>query len=159
MVRLGYSDEIELLCQVVARVELKCSRCQSKARLDIDKGKHVIRCTQRLCNRNRSLWKGSVPERARIPAEQAFGILNLWMDGSPTSLICKLVKVDRRAVLRLLRRLSRIAVPRYYQRFGQISGPDVVIEVDESKFGKRKYHRGHRVGGTWVLGAVEKAGK
>ncbi|KAI4293467.1 hypothetical protein PAPHI01_2741, partial [Pancytospora philotis] len=38
----------------------------------------------------------------------------------------------------------------------QIGGPGVVVEVDESKFGKRKFHRGHRVDGTWVLGAVEK---
>jgi transposase-like protein len=31
-----------------------------------------------------------------------------------------------------------------------------VVEIDESKFGKRKYHRGHRVEGVWVVGGVEK---
>ena len=30
------------------------------------------------------------------------------------------------------------------------------MEIDESKFGKRKYHRGHRVEGVWVVGGVEK---
>ncbi|KAG1035692.1 hypothetical protein G6F43_013187 [Rhizopus delemar] len=29
------------------------------------------------------------------------------------------------------------------------------IQIDESKFGKRKNHRGHRVEGIWVFGMVE----
>ena len=30
-----------------------------------------------------------------------------------------------------------------------------IIEINESKFGKRKYNRGHSVEGIWVFGAVE----
>jgi len=30
------------------------------------------------------------------------------------------------------------------------------VEIDESKFGKRKYHRGHYVKGQWVFGGVER---
>lgn len=37
-----------------------------------------------------------------------------------------------------------------------IGGDDVIVEIDESKFGKRKHHRGHRVEGTWVVGGVER---
>ncbi|KAG0781321.1 hypothetical protein G6F57_012243 [Rhizopus arrhizus] len=35
-------------------------------------------------------------------------------------------------------------------------GNPIVVEIDESKFGKRNYHRGHRVEGVWVVGGVEK---
>ena len=33
----------------------------------------------------------------------------------------------------------------------QIWGPGQIIKIDESKFGKGKYHRGKRVEGVWVL--------
>ena len=32
-----------------------------------------------------------------------------------------------------------------------VGGEGKVVQIDESKFGKRKYHRGHRVEGQWVL--------
>lgn len=35
-------------------------------------------------------------------------------------------------------------------------GEGVVVELDESKLGKRKYERGHRVEGVWVVGGIER---
>ena len=32
----------------------------------------------------------------------------------------------------------------------------VLVEIDESKFGPRKYHKGHPVKGQWVFGGVER---
>ena len=40
-----------------------------------------------------------------------------------------------------------------------IGGNGVEVEIDESKFGKCKYHRGHRVEGQWVFGGREKYNK
>ncbi|KAI3656005.1 hypothetical protein MP638_002018, partial [Amoeboaphelidium occidentale] len=37
-----------------------------------------------------------------------------------------------------------------------IGGPGKIVEIDESKFGKRKFHRGRRVDGQWVLAGVER---
>jgi transposase-like protein len=37
-----------------------------------------------------------------------------------------------------------------------IGGTGIIVEIDETKLGKRKYHRGHRVDGAWVLVGVER---
>jgi transposase-like protein len=40
-----------------------------------------------------------------------------------------------------------------------IGGPGEIVEIDESKFGKRKFNAGHRVEGVWVVGGCEKNGR
>ncbi|RVE50395.1 hypothetical protein evm_004932 [Chilo suppressalis] len=36
-----------------------------------------------------------------------------------------------------------------------IGGPGKIVQLDESKFGKRKYNRGRHIEGHWVLGMIE----
>ena len=36
-----------------------------------------------------------------------------------------------------------------------IGGEGKLVQIDESKFGKRKYHRGHHVEGQWVFGGIQ----
>ncbi|GFQ99115.1 hypothetical protein TNCT_245161, partial [Trichonephila clavata] len=38
----------------------------------------------------------------------------------------------------------------------KVGGSGVIVEIDESKFGKHKFHRGKRVEGKWVFGGVER---
>jgi hypothetical protein len=38
----------------------------------------------------------------------------------------------------------------------KVGGPNKTVEIDESKFGRRKYHRDHPVKGQWVFGGVER---
>ena len=37
-----------------------------------------------------------------------------------------------------------------------IGGNNIIVEVDETKMGRRKANRGHRVQGVWIVGGVEK---
>lgn len=41
----------------------------------------------------------------------------------------------------------------------KIGGPGKIVEIDESKFGKRKFHKGRRVVGVWVFGGIERETK
>jgi len=38
----------------------------------------------------------------------------------------------------------------------EIGGPNITVEIDDSKFGRRKYNRGHKVKGQWVFGGVNR---
>ena len=39
--------------------------------------------------------------------------------------------------------------------YERLRGEGKIVQIDESKFGKRKYHRGHHVEGQWVFGGIE----
>ena len=36
-----------------------------------------------------------------------------------------------------------------------IGGQDTIVEIDESKFGRRKYHNRHHLEGFWIVPLVE----
>lgn len=40
-----------------------------------------------------------------------------------------------------------------------LGGPGKAVEIDEAKFGKRKYHRGRMIEGQWVFGGIEREAK
>lgn len=41
------------------------------------------------------------------------------------------------------------------EQLEKIGGPGKIVQIDESKFGRRKYNRGRNVEGHWVLGMIE----
>ena len=45
-----------------------------------------------------------------------------------------------------------------YEEEGQIGSPGYVVEIDESKVGKRKYNRGRLREGNWILGMIDRDG-
>ena len=50
------------------------------------------------------------------------------------------------------RETCEVTIQRNSEKLG---GEGKVVQIDESKVGKRKYHRRHRVEGQWVFGDIE----
>lgn len=80
----------------------------------------------------------------------------MWCEEIPVSIIAKGLILSRQLVGWILQKMVRKLIPNYYSSLGKIGGNNVVLEIDESKFGKRKYNRGHHVEGVWILGCVER---
>lgn len=45
------------------------------------------------------------------------------------------------------------------QNHKQIGGNNIIVEIDEAKFGRRKYHRGRLITGQWLFGGIERGTK
>jgi transposase-like protein len=86
-------------------------------------------------------------------------VLEFFMQKSSIKLIAYITLLDNKTVSRVLKKTASILVPRLMARQEKIGGNGMVVEIDESKFGKRKYNRGHRVEGVWILGMIEKTGQ
>ncbi|KAG0440328.1 hypothetical protein DMUE_1822 [Dictyocoela muelleri] len=68
------------------------------------------------------------------------------------------LSIDYKSLKRIYRKMNENVKARFFESLEPIRGGGVIVEIDESKFGKIKYHRGHRVEDVWVLGMVERFG-
>ncbi|KCZ81839.1 hypothetical protein H312_00738 [Anncaliia algerae PRA339] len=76
--------------------------------------------------------------------------------GIPVTSISLLLSLSSKTVRRWLREIAKEAEKKYYNTIGLIGGLGIVVEIDESKLGRRKYFHGYKVDDVWVLGMVER---
>ena len=84
----------------------------------------------------------------------------MWIENVPSDLIAKIAGIHRSSVFEICDKLRSLGgLDLYLNKFDKIGGNNAIVEIDESKFGKRKYNRGHRVEGVWVVGVAERISK
>lgn len=54
------------------------------------------------------------------------------------------------------REVCMFAMDNSFELSGKIGGVGCIVEIDETKIGKRKYERGRIVEGSWILGMTER---
>ena len=150
------SEFRDMLTYLVQNMQKTCKVCGSSAEVRFNKGIY-LRCTLRMCRKEVAIFKNTILHRSRLdPVTTVLKILKYWMYKTTSGCIAGYVGLNKNTVSSYLKRMRTLIEGRYLDSLPVIGEPGIIVEVDESKFGKRKYNRGHGVDGVWVLGMAER---
>jgi len=137
--------------------ELDCDGCKlpMKRYDEID----VFRCNRSNCQRkgNRvSIRKGTFFHESSLNCLQILRLAHLWLSKATHETAMLLSGNSPNTVTAFFSHFRQLVSAALKEEVQIIGGPGVTVEIDETKLGKRKYHRGHRVDGIWVLVGIER---
>lgn len=161
-------NTLNFCCEVgVLRLNRNCKGCRRALKLRQEsRADHatpvVFRCENKKCSKSYvSLRDGSVFERSKLSISQILLLINLFCGN-----ICQYSQIRYQAQLGV-EKLSNETIADWLSYCREIcsqivaretpkliGGRGLTVEVDESKFGKRKYNKGRHVEGQWVLGGI-----
>jgi transposase-like protein len=152
---LVFGDESKAITYLIEHGVLSeinsCTACGSPLTL------HGLsqRCKKEGCRKRHSVTAGTFFAGARVPINKLLLIAYLWACRCSYTSIYMMVQASSATIVAYLGHLRELVGSTLEEEDVRIGGPGIIVEVDESKFGRRKYNRGHRVAGAWVLGGIE----
>jgi transposase-like protein len=130
----------------------KCLKCRKKTY----RSNKTWKCKDRACNWAISILKGSIFTSSKLSVNRIIYICYLWLakcSNGSIELITGHSSATISTTIASIRMMINLNISENTEKIG---GEGVIVEIDESKFGKRKYHRGHKVDGVWIVGGVER---
>jgi ISXO2-like transposase domain len=150
------SDESACLRFLIERgifYELReCRDCGAEVTLN---GK-IYQCKRRNCRKKESLFNGTIFSKSKLSCNEVLQMAYFWLAECKHKSIGITTGFSKPTVTKFLEYFRQVVSCALDPDDMIIGGEGVVVEIDESKFGKRKYHRGHHVEGVWVVGGVER---
>ena len=138
-----------------------CESCkQGNVYLTKKEGSFYWKCGARACRKTISITKGSFFERSKLDFKVILCLIFCWIYELPIKFILadKLVSTNK-SIADWKNFCHDVCVDILISDNRQIGGRGHIVEIDESKFGKRKYNRGRAVDGCWVLGGIDRETK
>ena len=96
---------------------------------------------------------------AKVSLSSIIELMYLWAHAFSIEEMIHELKLSRKTVIKWSIFFRESCFTVMIENSECIGGNGVEVEIDESKFGKRKYYRGHHVEGQWVFGGREKYDK
>ena len=119
-------------------------------------GGQLWRCTNRKCSAKNSIRKYSFFSGSHLPLATITKLVYYWTYKYPQEIILHELGLSTKTVVNFYNFCREVCKVVLEKQSEPIGGPGKVVEIDESKFGKRKYHGGKRVDGAWVFGGIER---
>lgn len=112
---------------------------------------------RRLCRYAVTLNKGTFFARTKLSYGCITKFIYFWLDSLQLSLISDYSAINaQHTAVDWASFCREVCYDDLVTNKKPIGGVGRTVELDESKFGKRKYHRGKRVEGQWVFGGFER---
>ena len=149
----------------VLHSSLSCNRCDNPTMGLFDRRENdwYFRCNKRTdgvqCQNQQSIKTGTFFSQSRLNLKQLMYVMYAFTEELPNSWVEQNVGLSARTVVDWFSFLREVCMQAVEDSSNgiQIGGFGVVVEIDESKFVKRKYHRGAAVvSKDWVFGGVER---
>jgi transposase-like protein len=155
-----FDDEKESLLYLIehdyVNKYLKCTKCDHETKLNLNKKVYV--CRYYKCRKAISPLKGTIFNKLTLPLNTQLHVLYYFLGKVPCSFTASTLGISKNSVSsynNLFRKhLKNKQLPNMNIKIG---GRNKIVEIDESKIAKRKYNRGHKVEGAWVIGGIERS--
>ena len=106
-----------------------------------------------------SIRENSWISDAQLSLELIVELIYLWTHKMTNAEIEHELRISHQTIIEWTAFFREVCINDVLACSQPIGGNEVEVEIDKSKFGKRKYHKGHRVEGQWVFGGCEKYNK
>lgn len=136
-----------------------CAHCKKDVYYYKDKKRY--RCVNYKCRKSFSIFKNSIFYKAKLPINKILHIVYEFLKKTPRDSVVTSLDLTPVTVTYYFK-LIREAISKYTVLNVQndmIGGENSIVELDESLFCRRKYHKGHRVKGVWVLRGIDRGTK
>lgn len=142
--------------------EKRCPQCQSLCRIDLNK--KSFRCDKsaasghkrrRRCNFSESVFKGTWFDHAHVDLETNLKFIVLFVqDWFSYKCARHELGLADKTINDWCSFAREVCVDWVFKKTKKIGGEGQIVEIDESKFGKRKYNVGRVIEGQWVFGGI-----
>ena len=137
----------------------KCPKCYNNVNYEYKQKRY--RCSWYKCKKSLSIFEDTIFYKAKLSINKILYLLYEYLKKTPRD--SAVVSVD----------VTPVTATYYYKKFREqlaiygvdnikdnlLGGKNETVEIDESYFCKRKYNRGHKVNGIWVLGGIQRGTK
>jgi len=121
-----------------------------------------FRCNTKTCRSSESIFKGTILENCKLGFSKFLYLCYFWLAEASSSQMVGFLGISPSSAMDWRGFIeSAIAAAHINDLEGlAVGGWGIEVEIDETKFAKRKYNRGHRVGDkSWVIAVVERTSR
>ena len=157
---IEWCKEHNLLASSVKYPRAGCSNALSWTVRSSSRDGYEWRCSKRGCNGMASIRQNSWFSGSKLSIEKILALTYAWAHKFSASQAVHETSLDDETtstemVVDWYNYCREVCADRIMNHHaGPIGGPGTTVEIDESKFGKMKYHRGRPIEGKWVFGGI-----